>query len=171
MKKIIATIIVAAIYAFADPISGGFGIKLGDTFDPKQAVKVTKTTSGEPLYGVRPPKKVKYFDQYYVMITPKSHKIREIWGIGRYAKREECMKDFETLSILLSKKYGELKKPAIISMDEILSTSDGDRSVSIRCSGMMSYHLYLKYISEKLNDLAAQERAEMETKKIDTDAL
>ncbi len=76
----------------SNSIVGGFGLKLSDVFDIKSAIGSSETTSGEILYEVKPSKKIKYFKKYYVLITPKTHKIRQIWGIGSYKNKPSCEK-------------------------------------------------------------------------------
>ncbi len=155
-------------------ILGGFGLKIGDTFDIKSATGFSETTSGEKLYAVSPSKKIKYFNKYYVLITPKTHKIRQIWGIGDYQNKASCEKDLDVLEIMLSKKYGKFTEPSF-SMDKIKYISDNsnkDRGIAIKCSGFMKpISFYIIYKDNALNELSKEEEAEMEAEKMDSSAL
>ena len=155
------------------PITGGFGLKLGDVFDIKSAKGSSKTTSGEILYSVRPTKTIKYFKEYYVLVTPTTHKIREIWGIGQYSSKASCEKDLEILEVMLEKKYGKSSEPTI-AMEKIKFFTDNnnsDRGIVIKCSGFMNPSFYIMYKDRSLNELSKKEEAEVEAQKIDDSVL
>ncbi len=155
-------------------IMGGFGLKIGDKFDIKSAIGSTKTTSGETLYTFRPSKKIKYFKHYHVLITPKSHKIRQIWGIGSYENKASCEKNLDVLEVMLENKYGKFNKPSF-SMDAVKYVSDSsnkDRGIIIKCSGFMNpISFYIMYKDSSLDTLSKKEEAEIEALKMDSSAL
>ncbi|WP_415408220.1 hypothetical protein ACLHDG_06620 [Sulfurovum sp. CS9] len=169
MKKIVLISLMVSTILLSAEIVGGFGLALGDTFDTTKATSTSKTTSGEILYGVAPPKKLKYFKNYYVLITPKTKKIKQIWGMSNYENTATCNKDLEVIAILLENKYGKLEKK--ISMDQTRAITIGENRVSIKCSGFMKPDMYLQYTSYKLIELSKREAAELEAEKIDTSAL
>ena len=155
-------------------IIGGFGLKIGDKFDIKSAIGSSKTTSGETLYAFRPSKKIKYFKNYHVLITPKSHKIRQIWGIGSYKNKASCEKDLDVLEVMLEKKYGKFNKPSF-SMDAVKYVSDSsnkDRDIIIKCNGFRNpVSFYIMYKDSSLDTLSKKEEAEIEASKMDSSAL
>jgi len=155
-------------------ILGGFGLNLGDVFDIKSAKGKTETTSGEILYSFLPSKKIKYFKKYYVLVTPESHKIREIWGIGSYKNKASCEKNLDVLEVMLEKKYGKFNKPSF-SMNSIKYVTDNfnkNRDIVIKCDGFVQeYSFYIMYKDSTLNELSKKEEAEIEASKIDSSAL
>jgi len=173
-KNIFIMIILLSTNIFANKIEGGFGLKIGDIFSVKAATGFSETTSGEKLYEVQPSKKIKYFKKYYVLITPKTHKIRQIWGIGNYANKASCEKDLDVLEVMLEKKYGKFIKPSF-SMDTAKYVSDPtnkDRDIIIKCNGFMKpISFYIMYKDSALDDLSKKEEAEIEAEKMDSSAL
>ena len=155
-------------------IIGGFGLNIGDTFDIKSATGSSKTTSGETLYTFSPTKKIKYFKHYHVLITPRSHKIRQIWGIGSYKNKASCERDLNVIEVMLEKKYGKFNQPSF-SMDAVKYVSDSsnkDRDIIIKCSGFMNpISFYIMYKDSSLDTLSKNEEAEMEAEKMDSSAL
>ena len=155
---------------FAQQITGAFGYKLGEKFNFKSATDISKTTGGEPLYQVNPKKKVNFFSTYFVLITPTSKKIREIWGIGDYNNNDTCLNDLETLKIILQKKYGKPTSP--ISMDKTYIFIQGKRWIDIKCNNNFdSAELYIQYVDDNLDNLAKKERAAKVAKKIGNNSL
>ncbi|WP_201353432.1 hypothetical protein [Hydrogenimonas urashimensis] len=171
MKKYAALFLLSALLLLAQEISGGFGLKLGDTFDKNKAETSQETGTGDMLYEVVPPKKVKYFQKYYVMITPLSQKIREIWGIGYFTTMEECQNNMDVLVLIMEKKYGKFEKPEYAT-EQIRLKRMGDRDIIIKCTkSFAGGDLYLKYRDNTLNKTSKVERAEIESKSIDASAL
>lgn len=155
-------------------IIGGFGLKLGDTFDIKSATGSSQTTAGEILYTFSPSKKIKYFKHYYVLVTPKSHKIREIWGVGSYENTASCKKNLDVLEVMLEKKYGGFDKPtfSMEALKYVNDSSNKDRGIAIKCTGFMNpISFYIMYKDSSLNELSKKEEAEMEAAEMDSSAL
>jgi len=153
-------------------IIGGFGINFGDIFNPKDAIEISKTNSGDKLFEFSPPQKIKYFKKYYVLITAKSQKVREIWGIGYYKNSQQCERDMDVIEIMLQKKYCEMKKPNTITMDKIKILESDNRLIMLKCTHeFRNSSFYIRYIDNELNNLNKKERAEVESQTIDTLAL
>ncbi len=140
---------------------------LGDKFNPIDAIGNIGTRSGETLHQFKPTKRVKYFQKYYLLITPKSHKVREIWGIGNYKNLQECKNNMNTLEVMLKNKYGTMDSQ-VISMEFIKYVHSGEREILLKCTDT---GLRLQYRDKKLNKLYKQERGELESKDIDKSAL
>jgi len=62
-----------------EEIIGAFGMKLGDVLNPS-FVPTNSLTDGTPMYNFKPKKCFRGFNNYYVMITPKTRKIYKIWA-------------------------------------------------------------------------------------------
>lgn len=61
--------------------SDALGIKLGQVFDPAEAVGKAVLADGTPMYQFNPKKKFRSFTNYYVLITPKTHKVYAIYRL------------------------------------------------------------------------------------------
>lgn len=171
MKKIMSLLLLSALVLSAGEIVGGFGLKLGDTFDDKMMESTQETGTGETLYEVIPPKKVKYFQKYFVMTTPLSEKIRQIWGVGYFTTMEECQNNMDVLVLIMEKKYGKFEKPEYAT-EQVKFKKIGDRQILIKCTkSFAGGDLYLQYTDDELNRLSKVERAEIESKSIDASAL
>ena len=171
LKKIAALFLLSVMLLFAEEIIGGFGLKLGEKFDEKLVESSQQTENGETLYEVTPPKKVKYFQKYFVMTTPLSGKIREIWGVGYFTTLEECVNNMDVLVLIMEKKYGKFEKPEYAT-EQVKYIRLGNREILIKCSkSFAGGDLYLQYTDSDLNKLNKVEKAEMESKNIDASAL
>ena len=91
-----------------ESLKSAFGIKFGDKFDTNQTTqKIMK--NGTNLFQVNPPKKIKFFDKYYVSITPKTHQISEIHAEKIYNDFMECENAHGLLWDMFAKKYSKIK--------------------------------------------------------------
>ncbi len=181
MKKFILFLILLLspliVFAGGKPIKGAFGITLGQKFDPKQAIGKASLTDGTPMYEFKPKKPFRAFTEYYVLITPKTHKVYSIWGIGKVENTQKCEKEQSLIVSILEKKYGLKQEEGFTSgMMEALAglkfLSRGDRNVGVKCSGFIDdYQIEIRYYDTKLKELAEKERIELETEKIDTEGL
>ena len=63
-----------------NPISGAFGIQLGEYFNPESAIGTGSLTDGTIMYQFQSEKPFRSFSRYYVLITPKTNKVYSIWG-------------------------------------------------------------------------------------------
>jgi hypothetical protein len=110
--------------AFAAPIDGAFGLRLGDRLDldAPNVIKVAGIVN--EVYRVTPPKPLDGFDEYFVFVTPLTYKIFRIRAISQYADLEDAHLDFRHLREVLSAKYAvdsvdsKTNKQPTVTVDE-----------------------------------------------------
>ena len=101
---------VAVVTPAVEKIEGAFGKRLGDVFDPTQAIGTSKLTDGTPMYEFVTSTGFRSFKRYYVMVTPTTHKIYSIWGIGSIENTEAGHKEQAVVMELLRQKYRATEK-------------------------------------------------------------
>ncbi len=158
-------------------IMGAFGIQLGDYFDTSSAIGTGELEDGTPMYQFSPEKKFRSFDDYYVLITPKTHKIYGIWGIGTAENSQKCEKEQALIMDLLKKKYGVKEKEGFFDpVTGAKNIDQGNRDVTVKCSGFrdMSFvdmSINIRYYDRELKKLAEEERLEIVGSKVDDSGL
>ncbi len=158
-------------------IMGAFGIQLGDYFDTTSAIGTGELEDGTPMYQFTPEKKFRSFDDYYVLITPKTHKIYGIWGIGTAENSQKCEKEQALIMDLLKKKYGVKEKEGFFDpVTGAKNIDQGNRDVTVKCSGFrdMSFvdmSINIRYYDRELKKLAEEERLEIVSSKVDDSGL
>jgi hypothetical protein len=158
-------------------IMGAFGIQLGDYFDTSSAIGTGELEDGTPMYQFSPEKKFRSFDDYYVLITPKTHKIYGIWGIGTAENSQKCEKEQALIMDLLKKKYGVKEKEGFFDpVTGAKNIDQGNRDVTVKCSGFrdMSFvdmSINIRYYDRELKKLAEEERLEIVSSKVDDSGL
>lgn len=164
-------LIASSVYA-EEKIIGAFGMELGATFDPSVTIGKGSLTDGTPMYQFRPEKKFRSFDRYFVMITPKTHKIYSIWGIGDVENTEVGKKEQAVLMTILQKKYGKPEKEGLFnSIMDAKQIDQGNRYIIVKVSGFMDVTIDIRYYDRKLRELAEKERIELEASKVDDSSL
>lgn len=155
-----------------DRINGAFGMNLGQTFDPEMAIGKASLTDGTPMYRFVPKKKFRSFSHYYVLITPKSHIVYAIWGIGEIKNTSVCKKEQKLLMSILKDKYGkEKKKDFVSSLYDADIITHGDRYVMTKCTGFSNVTVEIRYNDNEYKELAENERIESEIKTLDSSGL
>lgn len=158
-------------------IMGAFGVQLGDYFDPSSAIGTGELEDGTPMYQFNPEKKFRSFDDYYVLITPKTHKIYGIWGIGTAENSQKCEKEQALIMDLLQKKYGVQEKERLFDpLTDVKNIGQGNRDVTVKCSGFgdMSFvdmSINIRYYDRELKKLAEEERLEIIGSQVDDSGL
>lgn len=179
MKKI-TTIILLLLITLAllaqaqaeEKIKGAFGVILGDTFGLSSAIGKSSLTDGTPMYRFNPKKKFRSFSRYYVLVSPKSHKIYAIWGIGDIENTPTCQREQKLLMAILQGKYGKQKdKDLFSSLYDAKMISQGDRYVMTKCTGFSDVTIGIRYYDNRYEKLAENERIELESKKVDSSGL
>jgi hypothetical protein len=110
--QLIASLIVILTFTSCDSkasdskkiFEGSFGINFGNTFEIKENINTVKRLN-VLMYEIDPPSKIKYFDKYYVAITPKTHKIYAIYATKRYDDFLEARDNGDELHEILVAKY------------------------------------------------------------------
>ncbi len=155
-----------------EKIAGAFSINLGDDFEPSKAIGKGVLTDGTPMYQFAPQKKFRSFSRYFVLITPKTHKVYSIWGIGNIENSPTCEKEQKLLMAILQKKYGkQQKKDLFSSLYDAEMINQGERYISTKCTGFSNVTIDIRYKDQKLEKLAENERIELESEKLDSSGL
>lgn len=155
-----------------EKIDGAFGMKLGDVLQPANVIGKSETTDGTPMYEFSPSKPFRSFTNYYVLITPTTHKIYEVWGIGSVANTETGKNEQALIMELLQKKYGAGEKPGIMdTIGDAKRISQGTRHVVTKINGLFDVKLEIRYIDTELEDVAEKERIASEKQKVDPSGL
>ena len=170
---IIAIFLVIAPDVFSqEKIKGAFGLNLGAVFDPDAAIGKSSLTDGTPMYQFNPKIKFRSFTEYYVMITPKTHKIYSIWGIGNVENTGVGKREQAVLMNILQKKYGKPAKEGLFaSLVDAKQIVQGNRYIIVKVSGFTDTQIDIRYYDKKLNQLAEKERIKLEVNKIDDSGL
>lgn len=151
---------------------GAFGKQLGDVFDPATAIGRSELTDGTPMYQFAPSEKFRSFERYYIMITPKSHKIYAIWAVGAVENTGVGEKEQAVIMSLLEKKYGKPKEEGLFdSMMGAKQLHQGDRYIIVKVSGFVDVTIDIRYYDKKLTEITEKERIELEVEKIDDSPL
>lgn len=146
-------------------IEGAFGKKLGDVFDIKSALSTKDGGDGNPQYKFTPDVPFRSFDDYFLQVTPTTHKIYSIYAIGNQgSNRGKAEQEVRLIAELLSQKYGPSK-----SNYNGHSIMQKDASVFVDTLGISSVRIY--YTSDEFSKLAEKERLATETKKVNSDGL
>lgn len=94
----IATFLVS-VPAEAAP-DGAFGKTLGDVFKtPKYPAR--QADDGQPLYAFKPKHPYEGLSNYYVLTTPVTRRIYEIWATGAFPSLPSCHRELETVHKIL----------------------------------------------------------------------
>jgi hypothetical protein len=182
MRKLVAPLIMLAFLptfsaSAGDKITGAFGLTLGAPLEAAQRKQAGTLTSGEPIYAFTPTNPVKYFQRYYVLISPKTQRVHEIWGMGpMYKDEERCSADLAEVAYLLEQKYGKFDdKRAGFDMKVrfLRSFTEGKDGIHLFCRWeiMEGYRLEVRYIDGEVGVLAKKERTEQNTKDADKKGL
>ena len=155
MLKILL-LIISVLFSFASSVKGAFGLKLGEKYPVKYLNKSVKI-QGYVAYQIEPKKSISKFSEYYIVVTPISHKIVKIIAKGDY---DHCTEEKDVLNMVLVKKY---------RTDLILdwlnhSESKRENYIILTCMNWDS-ELVIQYVSPKLIDLYKKEKSIIEAKK------
>lgn len=168
----VALSLVANIAPAQDKIEGAFGKKLGDVFDPSKAIGKDALTDGTPMYQFTPDKPFRSFKKYYVLITPTTHKIYGIWGIGSVENTATGKKEQALIMQLLQQKYGTKQKEGVMDgLYDIQQVTQGNRRVLTKITGIIDATIDIRYYDSDLEKAAETERLELESKKVDGSGL
>ena len=148
-----------------EKITGAFGLKLGQTYTPQEAIDVI-----DDVYLFNPKRKFRSFSKYLVQITPKTHKVYAITGVGGMANDSFCEKEQALIMAILQKKYGKVQEDQF-SLHDTEQIRQGNRVVGTQCSGFVDVNLFIVYLDEKLVKLAENERIALESEKVDSSGL
>lgn len=132
---------------------GSFGIDFGTVYDIKNTKTITR--QGELMYEITPPKKIEFFDKYYVAITPKTHKIYAIYAIKEYPDSSSRISSNDQLDDIMYKKYGAGK---YTSGNSSYFTDYGFINISASIADLYKNPLEYYFLCTYVESLAEQER-------------
>lgn len=170
---ILASVLLSSVstsLSAEEKITGAFGVKLGQILS-SQMIKTSKLAfsyKSDDTYFFSPDKKFRSFSVYVVKITPKTRKIHSIGAVGSMDDDSTCEKEQALIMAIIKKKYGEIEKDALSSLQVIMQ---GNRDVATKCSGLFDVKLTILYGDSKLAELAENERIELESSKVDSSGL
>lgn len=118
-------------------------------------------------HEVETEKLINYLNRYYLLLTPNTKKIREIWAMSSYISKSECLINMDVINIPLEEIYGKFIE-LYFSQNITKYIDVAERRVSIRCSGFMEFNLYLRYTDYGLDKLLRNELAEEDYNNNDT---
>ncbi len=151
-----------AAWAF-DSIEGAFGMKLGAKYLPSAGPGSSTVLDGAPAYFFKPASPSHLFDLYVVQITPASHLIHSIIGVGRSKDVETCDKDRGAMLSSLTEQYGASTKWGLEQVSghyfdfDIILQSSHNRGIGIGCSGTSPIIFQIIYLDDDLANLAKRE--------------
>lgn len=151
-------------------ISGAFGITFGCKFNPDFSIGQGSLKDGTPMYMFQPVNKFRSFNQYFVMITPKTHLVYSIWAIGNIKNTETGKKEQAVIVSLLEQKYGKQEENNLVpNLYDAVLIRQSDRDIMVKVSGVFNDHtIDIRYFDNEIKALAEKERIEIESKKVDS---
>ena len=173
-------------------IEEAFGKKFGDVFDPATAIGKTETRDGVPIYQFTPDKPFRSLTKYTVLITPKTHRIYSISGIGSFGNnREAANKEVSIIKELLKQKYPKASdsngflESFLDGFNGSSTFKTGSRTVIAEVTGNSDIRVEIRYNDDDLKKatkmehsaivderMAAEKKGiENESKKVDASGL
>jgi len=115
--------------------NAAFGQAFGTGYDPTKAVLAVPTRLGM-LCQFRPEHPHNYFTKYYLVLTPKTHKIYRILAEGPYVDESESYFRMNALLEQLQNQYGlESKSGDRTAKSAEVKSEDGRYSITIAYEG------------------------------------
>jgi len=153
-------------------ITGAFGVTLGTTVNLSQYQKTGETTGKTPLYGFSPANPIQGLTTYWFQATPKTGIIYRVWAQGDCENNDVCKKRQAVILDLLNKKYGQEDKEGLFDdLYDMKRMTRGNRSIVLKCTGILDVSLNLYYTDEDLEKQAEKERIELEGGDTDKNGL
>lgn len=155
-----------------DKIEAAFGRELGAYYDPSFAAGTSTLTDGTPLYEFNPASGFRSFDHYYVLITPKTHRIYSIWATESLNNMEMAKKEQAVVMEMLKEKYGAPSAPGLADiMASVQQIDQGSRYVLTRIDDNADVTLSIRYDDNDIEKIAEQERIADQIQKTDKTGL
>ena len=176
MKPILTLLIAAALTLSAnaaEKIEGAFGFKLGDVLDFADArlVKEDAHRRGPDSYEFKPTTSNPAFANYFVDVTPNSHRIYMItaWGSIPAPKpnTDDEWNQFQTILALVHRKYGSGPYP----YKRFKEISQDQRKITYQLSYTSSLNFELHYFDQDISTQASEEMVDNRLKGADATGL
>ncbi|HID50288.1 MAG TPA: hypothetical protein EYP40_11885 [Chromatiales bacterium] len=128
IKLIVSSLVLlAASSAFAaEPITGAFGIKFGESIDH---LKIDRTLVNGVVHIVTPPKPLESLRLYSVETAKGRKQVFRITGQALTNNKIGCLGDLSSIMGILEQKYGKFK-----NLDTIFLLKQGDKSITASCT-------------------------------------
>ena len=139
-----------------EQITGAFGIKLGQIFNPDTTKEIVPCDNGHCSFT--PEKKFRSFDRYSINRTIKTHEVYEISTFADMYLQFACEKEQDLIMAALKKKYGDEK---VLARDYIYLTpriiNQGHRYILTSCLTLVG-RLVIKYVDRQLEAIGIAEK-------------
>lgn len=150
----------AAETAAGEPVEGAFGLEFGQVLDITGRPAPEVDDDGGLRFALRPEHPYGPLSEYTVTVTPESHKVYMIQGIGHFSSMRRCREELITLEGVLEKKYVKTSGEVSERFGDIPEIRFGKTSGKIYgfCGGgILNKRLVLSYIDQSLVDEARRE--------------
>ena len=147
-------------------IKGAFGIKFGQKFEISSAKGKADIGYDKLSYEFMPKDSFSSFTDYYVSITPLTHRVYSIYATADGYKQDECKKEKDIVASLIKDKYLIKKVHENFVKDKTLKKNGV--SISIYCrivSDDRGKSLNITYFDNETSKLVDVEKKQIKDKK------
>lgn len=165
MKKLgLLAALCLSINAYAEEITGAFGLILGETIQ----TATLKKYGDEPTnyrYWIKPPKPSEMFQNYSVTVSPTTTAITKIEA---WDSPSNCANQLEGLKSALERKYEIKAEPLNLLIGSAYEIKKNGAKIRIDCN--LADQLQISYTSEILQEQQKQEEVK-KSSEVDTSNL
>jgi len=171
MRKILVLVLTCCLLgchpSLADKFGSVFGQKLGTTFEPNSSVASHTNMLGIFCQFVPNPSH-NYFERYFVVLTPITHKIYQITAEGPFEAESVNQIRMESIAKTIRDKYGLKMEPLEdLPNSKQMKSTDGQYAASVAYDNKVGKsRLQLIYLSPPLLNLSIEESASIRQKSI-----
>lgn len=140
------------------PITGGFGIQLGEPYDKKFVAGEMHHFLEQDMYRTVPPEHNDKFSDYYVGVTPIEKRVHTIVGREEVPSNVDCISDLSFYKEQMSAKYGDPIE--VVTKEHQIGwiSQQGARSVYAVCD-LKHQNMFIVYRDEKIHKSGEYEKA------------
>lgn len=141
-------------------IEGAFGLRFGQVLDMSGHPEPDVVATGGLRVAYRPENPYAPLSDYTVTVTPETHRVYEVRGLGQFKSMRRCREELVTLEGVLEKKYVKTSDKVSERFGDIPEIRFGESSRKIhgQCvGGILNKRLVLIYIDEALSEEARRE--------------
>ncbi|UCE89087.1 MAG: hypothetical protein JSW10_12440 [Pseudomonadota bacterium] len=149
------SVLAAGAVCAGDGIGGDFGFRLGDKYEPANALRRDVGEDGNVSYLAKQLIKHGFFDEVYVEVTPLTNRIYRISARGAALNPEVCAAQQQRMRKNLEAAHADAGYYALDDGDMFYNKS---RLATLGCTGdERSVTLTLEYLDEHLEAIAERE--------------
>jgi len=156
--------------AAAKPLLGAFGVKFNTIWQPRESQDNSQLQDGETMYAFTPKPGLSGFSDYYVMITPITHKVYSIWACAE-VPRANGLNFYEQVVALYEKKYGKGKSDLSIGSRTTFFYPAGSSILIKYSSDHKAASIDIRYYNRENEELAKKERIEKANSGVNTEGI